>query len=56
MWITFIWLRTCTSVGSCEHGNENLVSIKVNEFPDSLEVVSFPDGLFSMLLTENYNS
>jgi len=33
-WTGFIWLRIGTVAGSCECGNESLVSIKCGEFLD----------------------
>jgi hypothetical protein len=34
MWTTLIWLRQGKVVGSCEHGNEHLGSIKGKKFLD----------------------
>jgi hypothetical protein len=34
VWTAFIWLRIGTDGGSCEYGNEPLVSMKGTEFLD----------------------
>jgi hypothetical protein len=34
VWTGFVWLRTGTSGGLCEHGNKHLGSIKCREFVD----------------------
>jgi hypothetical protein len=34
VWIVFIWLKTGTLAGCCEHGNETSGSLKGGEFLD----------------------
>ena len=39
-WTGFVWLRTGSSYGFCEHGNEPLGTIKCGEFLYRWETVS----------------